>query len=246
MDETQDLRRKRAADQIPMDAQAIADRTAAGRLAGTLKDANQRAGAAIADVATLVPRGLAGAYDTAVVRPMRAAGINAGYMSPLLAPEGSNPASQTPFYDQIRARDAAQATPPATPGPVQTSALAAPAVVQPAAVQLAALPPGAVASAASAPARLPAMANNAAMTGYMSAPGTGAIRNNSTGAVSMLSSGAGQFTGNPAARYSGGEGGAGQGISNVPASLRNDNPTRGFQPGPTRQRSEERRVGKEC
>lgn len=93
----------------PLDAQAAADRATASGFIGGLKDVNQRAGAAIADVATLVPRGLAGAYDTAVVRPMRAAGINAGYMSPLLAPNGADPASQTPFYDKIRQQDAARA-----------------------------------------------------------------------------------------------------------------------------------------
>lgn len=110
----------------PLDAQAAADRETASGITGTLKDANQRAGAAIADVATLIPRGLAGAYDTAVVRPMRAAGINAGYMSPLLAPAGSSPASQTPFYDRVRAQDSAQSamasTTPSIPQPASVPA----------------------------------------------------------------------------------------------------------------------------
>lgn len=99
----------------PIDAQAATDRATASGFIGGFKDVNQRAGAAIADVATLVPRGLAGAYDTAVVRPMRAAGINAGYMSPLLAPNGADPASQTPFYDKIRQQDATRAAAPSIP-----------------------------------------------------------------------------------------------------------------------------------
>jgi len=84
---------------------------------------NQRAGAAIADVTTLIPRGLAGAYDSAVIRPMRAAGVNADYLSPKLAPAGSDPASMTPFYDKIRVADAMNQ--PAQPG-VTPSATAAP------------------------------------------------------------------------------------------------------------------------
>lgn len=112
-----------AAPTPPLDAQAAADRAAATGFMGTLKDANQRAGAAIADVATFIPRGLAGAYDTAAVRPMRAAGINAGFMSPLLAPTGSDPASQTPFYDKIRQQDTVKAaTAPATATPANAIA----------------------------------------------------------------------------------------------------------------------------
>lgn len=108
----------------PLDAQAQADRATAAGIMGGLGAMNRRAGAAIADVATLIPRGLAGAYDTAVVRPMRAAGMDAAYLSPKLAPEGSDPASQTPFYDQIRQQDAAAALVGATANatqPVQQS-----------------------------------------------------------------------------------------------------------------------------
>ena len=109
----------------PLDAQAAADRATATGFIGGLRDANQRAGAAIADVATFIPRGLAGAYDTAVVRPMRAAGINAGYMSPLLAPAGSDPGSQTPFYDKIRQQDIATAA--SAPIPAGSTSGAGPA-----------------------------------------------------------------------------------------------------------------------
>ena len=91
----------------PMDPQTIADRNAIGGVLDGIKSMNQRAGAAIADVATLPLRGVVGAYDSAVVRPMRAAGINAAYLSPNLVPNGANVDSMTPFYDQIRVRDSA-------------------------------------------------------------------------------------------------------------------------------------------
>lgn len=118
----------------PLDAQAQADRATASSLMSGIGDMNRRAGAAIADVATLIPRGLAGAYDTAVVRPMRAAGMNAGFISPMLAPDGANPASQTPFYDKIREQDALAAAPkPAATQPAPQAAMAAGASSNPAA-----------------------------------------------------------------------------------------------------------------
>jgi hypothetical protein len=107
------------------DDQRIADdRAMYGRWWDNIKDAGERSGAAIADTAALIPRGLAGAYDTAVVRPMRAAGLPAAYVSGHLTPEGASTLSGTPFYDLIRARDpqepakvAAAAAVPAKPGP---------------------------------------------------------------------------------------------------------------------------------
>jgi hypothetical protein len=126
---------------IPLDAQATNDRKTIGGAASALSDMNTRAGAAIADVATMIPRGLAGAYDTAVVRPMRAAGINAAYTSPMVSPAGADPASQTPFYDQLRARDAVGAgrgtvnPAPVNPAPVN------PAPINPAPINpMAAMP----------------------------------------------------------------------------------------------------------
>jgi hypothetical protein len=95
----------------PLDERAAADRQFLGELATSIGQGSQRAGAAIADIATMPVRGLAGAYDTAVVRPMRAAGINAGYLSPMLTPEGASVSSMTPFYDLYRGRDAAAAAP---------------------------------------------------------------------------------------------------------------------------------------
>lgn len=143
----------------PPDAQGVSDRATATGFIGGLKDANQRAGAAIADVATFIPRGLAGAYDTAVVRPMRAAGVNAGYMSPLLAPAGSDPASQTPFYDKIRQQDAATAA--AAPAQAQAGTSTAGAgrgTVNPTIASLSTMPP------AAPPAPVPANPNQITAT----------------------------------------------------------------------------------
>lgn len=86
----------------PLDPQAQADRAKIGSAWDTVKGWNDDAGRAIADVASLVPRGLVGAYDSAVVRPMRAAGVNADYLSPKLVPDGVDPSSMTPFTDQKR------------------------------------------------------------------------------------------------------------------------------------------------
>lgn len=106
--------------------QAEEDRAALGGLWDALKGGSESAGRAIMDVASLIPRGLAGAYDTAVVRPMRAAGLNAGYLSPHLTPEGADVSSMTPFADVKRRREmeAQQAaTPAAEPSaPAQTTA----------------------------------------------------------------------------------------------------------------------------
>lgn len=120
------------AQSLAADPQVQSDRAAMGGAWNAVKDMNDSAGRAIADVATLVPRGLAGAYDTAVVRPMRAAGINAGFVSPLLAPNGSDPASLTPFMDQKRAASGfSPAQPPASAtqgaAPVAPAAPATPA-----------------------------------------------------------------------------------------------------------------------
>ena len=100
----------------PISPQAQADRAAVASAWNTAKGASEDAGRAIADVATLVPRGLVGAYDSAVVRPMRAAGMNAAYLSPSLVPDGVDPASMTPFTDQKRMREAAAPAPNAGAG----------------------------------------------------------------------------------------------------------------------------------
>ena len=106
-----------------MDATAIADRQMASNAFSKMKDVSETAGRAIADVATIVPRGVVGAYDSTVVRPMRAMGVNAAYLSPALTPDGASVDSPTPFSDIKRARTAQQAM--ATPAPASTPAMPA-------------------------------------------------------------------------------------------------------------------------
>jgi hypothetical protein len=130
-----------------LDAQAQSDRASVGGIVNTVKDANNRAGAAIADLASMPIRGAVGAYDSAVVRPMRAAGINAGYLSPLVTPNGADPASPTPFYDKIAAQDAAPKIIP-TPGVSPTGGITG--KTPPAVATLAASPIQAQAQQASA------------------------------------------------------------------------------------------------
>ena len=119
----------------PLGPQAAADLAAFGGAWSAAKGVSEDAGRAILDVATMVPRGAIGAYDSAVVRPMRAAGIDASYLSPRLVPDGVDPASMTPFTDQKRMREqtdaaapgaqkpaAAPPTAPASPGVAPTPA----------------------------------------------------------------------------------------------------------------------------
>ena len=57
-------------------------------------------GAAAADVATLIPRGIAGAAESVITRPLRALGVDIPYL-----PEGfygGDRSSMTPYYDQLR------------------------------------------------------------------------------------------------------------------------------------------------
>lgn len=107
---------------VPLSPQAQSDRARVGAAWDTVKDVNDDAGRAIADMAMLVPRGVAGAYDSAVVRPMRAAGVNASYLSPHLVPDGVDPSSMTPFTDQKRMQQAANSGAPgaAAVQPAQT------------------------------------------------------------------------------------------------------------------------------
>ncbi|MEN6585269.1 MAG: hypothetical protein ABFE02_04335, partial [Sulfuricella sp.] len=71
---------------LDSDPQVQADRAALSKGWNTVLDVSDDAGRAISDIATLVPRGLAGAYDSVVVRPMRAAGIKADYLSQFMVP----------------------------------------------------------------------------------------------------------------------------------------------------------------
>lgn len=116
------------ANNQPLGAQAASDRAKLGAAWDTVKDVNDDAGRAIADVAMMVPRGLAGAYDSAVVRPMRAAGINASYLSQNLVPNGVDPSSMTPFTDQKRMQQQAATAAPAASVASPAAAPEAPAV----------------------------------------------------------------------------------------------------------------------
>lgn len=123
------------ADGGALEEQRMSDREGIAKFGRAVWEQMKRAGAAIADVGTLPVRGLAGAYDTAVVRPMRAAGLDAGYISPYLVPEGADVDSMTPFYDQFRRQEK---TPPVyygnegrrTPAPPMAEGLAAAAPAQ--------------------------------------------------------------------------------------------------------------------
>lgn len=92
-------------------------------------DAMIKAGAAGMDIATLIPRGLAGAADTAIIRPLRALGADIGYISPELTPGAQSPDTPTPFYDRyIRAKEQAEeaSAPAPAPAPAPTSVPATP------------------------------------------------------------------------------------------------------------------------
>jgi hypothetical protein len=68
-----------------------------------MMDTLKRMGYSVADIATMVPRGIMGAFNTGVIRPARAiTGLDIPYAKDILAPEGSNFSSMTPFYDQLR------------------------------------------------------------------------------------------------------------------------------------------------
>lgn len=109
----------------PADAAQIAsDRAAAGRFGSGFVSGLDNMARAAGDIAGLPVRGVAGALDTAVVRPLRAAGVDVGYLSPHLVPPGADPASMTPFTDQKRqAAGEASASFAASPaGPAATPA----------------------------------------------------------------------------------------------------------------------------
>jgi hypothetical protein len=127
------------ADGGPLEQQRMSDREGVAQFGRAVWEQMKRAGAAIADVGTMPVRGVAGAYDTAVIRPLRAAGLNAAYLSPNLVPEGADVDSMTPFYDMFRRKDAGgeakpygignegRRTPNYTPGPKGLEAALAPA-----------------------------------------------------------------------------------------------------------------------
>ena len=94
-----ELEAQRKADREKIDALARALGETGGEYAG-------KSMAALADIATLIPRGLAGAVDTAMIRPARALGANIDYLSPALTPGNQDSSTKTPFYDRyIRAKE---------------------------------------------------------------------------------------------------------------------------------------------
>lgn len=111
--------------QLREDPQAQADRAA---MAETLR----KLGYSAMDIATLPGRGVAGALESAVTRPLRAMGVPVPYL-----PEsfyGGDRSSMTPYYDRLRKQEEAKQKPTATP--------AAPAAAAPAAEAAPAAKPG--------------------------------------------------------------------------------------------------------
>jgi len=96
----------------PLERQRAEDREKIQRAYQSGLISAEEFGRAIADIGMLPVRGIAGAVDTAVVRPLRAAGADVGYLSPYLVPEGADPESMTPFYDQMRSPAPAAAPAP--------------------------------------------------------------------------------------------------------------------------------------
>ncbi len=95
----EELEAQRRADKEKIDALARALGKTGGEYAG-------KSMAALADIASLIPRGLAGAVDTAMIRPARALGANVDYLKPALTPGNQSSDTMTPFYDRyIRAKE---------------------------------------------------------------------------------------------------------------------------------------------
>lgn len=141
---------------LDTDPQARADRETIAGVASSVADSIGNAGRAAADVASLPIRGVAGALDSTVVRGLRAAGVNAPYISPSLVPAGVDPSSMTPFTDQKRMQEGAAST---TMPPAQQKAASAAAPV-----------PAVPAAAVSAPApRAPAPAGAVGLDGVRTA-----------------------------------------------------------------------------
>jgi hypothetical protein len=104
-----ELEAQRKADREKIDALARALGKTGGEYAG-------KSMAALADIATLIPRGLAGAVDTAMIRPARALGANIDYLSPALTPGNQDSSTKTPFYDRyIRAKETPSEAPSEAP-----------------------------------------------------------------------------------------------------------------------------------
>lgn len=92
----------------PLDRQAEEDRKKLGEILQAVKDKGLLpASAAIADLATLVPRGVLGALNSTVIRGLRAAGAPIPYIPDFLSPGDNDFSSRTPFYDKyVRSQEA--------------------------------------------------------------------------------------------------------------------------------------------
>lgn len=115
----EELEAQRKADREKIDALARALGETGGEYAG-------KSMAALADIASLIPRGLAGAVDTAVIRPARALGAKVDYLSPALTPGNQSSDTMTPFYDRyIRAKEGAAPASAEAKGPAVVATPAA-------------------------------------------------------------------------------------------------------------------------
>jgi hypothetical protein len=74
-------------------------------------DAVRRGYAVATDVASLPARGIAGAFESAVTRPLRAVGVPLPYLPREFYGPAGDPTSMTPYYDVIRREDAAKELP---------------------------------------------------------------------------------------------------------------------------------------
>lgn len=106
--------REELEEQRRKDAEAL--RAVKSYLGSNLGDIAAKLGAAGLDIASLIPRGLAGAADTALIRPARAMGADIDYISPALTPGAQSSDTATPFYDRyIRAKEEGKAAPAQEP-----------------------------------------------------------------------------------------------------------------------------------
>ena len=92
-----------------------------------MMDTIRRLKAAGMDIATLPGRGVAGAFESVVTRPLRAFGVSIPYLPSEFY--GGDASSMTPYYDAIRREDEARAA--ASPVAVKPDAVIPPSAVAP-------------------------------------------------------------------------------------------------------------------
>jgi len=167
-----------AEEQRKKDREALSRGVSAGREGFT--DVLGKVGAAGADLLSIIPRGVAGAVDSTLIRGARALGADVDYISPSLTPGDQASDTATPFYDRyIRARDAKDnapatastpaRTPTRTPGGDSKRGTAATPAAAPASIK--AVPrPAARAAAPAAPAVAPANLDSGAAAGPVGSP----------------------------------------------------------------------------